>query len=230
MSLMLVKFQAQYRQSVDPALAERWDYDVRSHGEKNIKLQIAQAKRTATTLRKASQQFLNIRPEQELAIKAAASAMTALAKELVPMVAWAKAYKKFCEAEWQREQAEQLEAIAAARWGDDAAALQFEADLIEELSSADGKLAFAHWLHSRGEHTDVALPNIASCVDRLSEGRTLRERAAATVEQEKRQTDNKWSGMQGLHVICSWQTYEHYLAHRKVVAAKTKGILKGFTA
>jgi hypothetical protein len=230
MSATLIKFQSKYRASVDPVLAARWDYDVRRNGEKNIKLQIAHAKRTATTLGKAIQRFSNIRPEQELAIKAAASAMSALAKELLPMVSWAKAYKKFCDAEYQREAAEELEAIAAARWGHDTAAMQFEADLIQELSTLDGKLAVAHWLHSQGQHTDVALQNISSCVGRLSEGRTLRERVAATVLSEKRNADNKWPGMNGLNVICSWRTYEQYLAHRKDVAAKTTGILKGFAA
>ena len=230
MSAMLDKFQSKYRVSVDPLLATRWDYDARINGEKNIKLQIAHAKRTATTLDKAITKFSNIRPEQELAIKAAASAMRALVKEMTPMVAWAKAYKTFCEAQYQREKSEELEAIASARWGNDTAALQFEADLIRELFTSDGKLAFAQWLHSKGEHRDVALPNISSCMDRLYEGRTLREQVSATINNEKGRTDNKWPGMKGLTVICSWLTYERYLAHRKDVAATTTGILKGFAA
>lgn len=226
MSALLEKFQASYRVRVDPLLAGRWDYHVRRNGEKNIKLQIAQAKRTATTLNKAIAKFSNIRPEQELAIKAAASAMSALAKELLPLVAWPKAYKKFCDAEYQRGATQELEAIATARWGNDTVALQFEADLIQELSTTEGKLAFAQWLHSQGQHTDVALHNISSGVERLGDGRTLRERVAATVLNEKRNTDNRW----GSNVICSWRTYELYLAHRIDVAARTAGILKGFKA
>lgn len=230
MSAHLDKFNTLSRIKVDFALAQRWDYDVRSNGEKNIKLQIAQAKRTATTLQKAINQFSNIRPEQKLAIKAAASAMQALAKELLPMVAWAKAYKAFCEAEYKRERAVELEAIAQARWGSDPSALQFEVDLIQELNTDDGRLSFAQWLHSMGEHTDVALNNVRPCVDRILEGKTLRERMAATVNENKRSTDNKWSAIDGLKVICSWRIHERYLAHRKEIAAKTKGILKGFTA
>lgn len=124
MSAMLVKFQSMYRVSVAPALAQRWDYDVRDNGEKNIKLQIAQEKRSATTLHQASLQFCNIRPAQEQAIKAAA--------------------------------------------------LQFEADLIQELSSADARLAFAPWRHAQGRHTDVALQNISSCVRACSAWSDLR--------------------------------------------------------
>jgi len=42
------------------------------------------------------------------------------------------------------------------KYGPEGAKAQFEADLIQELSSADGRLAFAQWLHSKGQHTDVA--------------------------------------------------------------------------
>jgi hypothetical protein len=230
MSARLDKFIALSRIKVDPALAQRWDYDARTSGEKHIKQQISQAKRTATMLQKAITQFSNIRPEQELAMKAAASAMQTLAKELVPMVAWAKAYKEFCEAEYKRERAEELEAIAEARWGSDPSALQFEVDLIQELNTDEGRLSFAEWIHSINEHTDVTIKRIRPCFDRILDGKTLREGMAATVHENKRSTDNKWAAMDGLTVICSWQTHELYLAHRKEIAAKTKGILKGFSA
>lgn len=228
MSARLEKFKSIARIRVDPVLAERWDFDMRSRGEVTIKGQIAQARRTATTLRKASLQFSKIRPEHELAINAAVSAMVALAKELEPMVAFAKAYKAFCDQEYKRERAEELESIANARWGSDAQALQFEADLVLELGTNEGKLSFGQWLHSIGEHTDVPLANISCCIGQLENGATLRERMALTIETEKRSTDNKWPGRDGLRVICSWRTYERYLAHRKEVAQTASGILKAF--
>ena len=230
MSARLDKFTSQTRIRVDQSLAQRWDWDASSHGEKNIKTQITQARRTATTLRKAIGQFANIRPEHELAINAAASAMDALAKELTPMVAWAKAYKAFCTKEYERERQDELESLAQSRWGDDAVALQFEVDLILELNTEDGRLAFAQWLHSVAEHTDVAIQKISPCVDRILEGETLRERMAATVKEHIRDTDTKWNARDGLTVICSWRSYERYLAHRKDIAKKTNGILKGFAA
>lgn len=57
MSALLEKFQSSYRVRVDPLLAGRWDYDARRNGEKNIKLQIAQARRTAKMLRPARREF-----------------------------------------------------------------------------------------------------------------------------------------------------------------------------
>ena len=229
MSARLTKFMAQTRIKVDPALAERWDFDARSNGDHTIKQQIANAKRTATTLEKAIKQFSNIRPEQELALKAAASAMRSLAAELAPLAAWGKAYKAFCEGEYKRERSEALEAIAAARWGADTSALQFEADLVQELASQDGRLVFAQWLHSVGGHTDVALENISCCIGGLQAGGTLREQLAATIEQDLRATDNKWGAMRGLVAICGGRTYERYLAHRKDVAARTSAVLAGMS-
>ena len=147
------------------------------------------------------------------------------------LIPWAKSYKAFCEAEYKRERQEELESIAQTRWGSDAAAMQFEVDLIHEMNTDDGRLAFAQWLHSIGEHTDVDLKNVRPCVDRIElDGATMRERMAATVEQNRRSTDNKWGAREGVMVICAWRTHESYLAHRKDIAAKTKGILQGFTA
>lgn len=229
MSSRLTKFMMQTRIKVDPTLAERWDLDARCNGDHTIKQQIAQAKRTATALQKATAQFSNIRPEQELALKAAASAMRSLASELAPMAAWAKAYKAFCDAEYKRERLEALEAIAEARWGADENALQFEVNLVQELSTRDGKLAFAQWLHATGGHTDVALDNISCCIDGLKAGSSLREQLAATIDEDRRATDNKWSGMRGPAVICGWRTYERYLAHRKDVASRTSALLAGMS-
>ncbi len=227
MSKLLEKFQSTTRIRVDPGLAERWDLDVSYHGDTNIKLQIAQAKRTATTLKKALLQFSKIRPEQELAIRAASSAMATLASELAALLPWAKAYKAFCDAERIRENLEELEALATARWGDDTAAIQFEADLVQELGTPDGRLAFAQWLHARREHTYVPLSGISCCVERLGNGANLRMKLAHMVREERRTTNNEWGTQQGMRLIASFATYERYLAHRKEVASKTVDFLKG---
>lgn len=222
---MLQKFTAQTRIKVDPSLAERWEFDARRFGESPIKKQIAHAKRTATTLKKAREQFVKIRPEQELALKAAASAIDTLVLELVPLVPWAKAYREFCEAEYQHSRLQALEAIAFERWGTDTTALQFEANLAQELGSREGKHTFALWVHSIGQHKDVDLDRISSCVDGLKAGNSLRERMAATVEEEKRTTDNKWLGVGGLTVICGWSTYDRYLHHRRQIAGQADGVI-----
>lgn len=224
MSSRLAKFESISRIRVDPELAARWEYDARYNAELNIKVQVAHAKRTATTLKKALTQFKKIRPEQELALQAAASAMTSLAMELAPLVPWAKAYKTFCDAERARENIEELEALATARWGTDDAAVQFEADLVKELGTKEGRMAFAQWLHSRNEHTDVSLDGISSCIDRLGEGSTVRQKLAFRLREDRRATDNQW----GTRLIASFATYERYLAHRKEVAATALSILKSF--
>jgi hypothetical protein len=226
----LAKFQSTYKFRVDPELAARWDFDARSNGEKHIKVQIAQAKRTATALKKAAQQFSNIRPEQELAIRAAVSAMQALVSDLQPLVPWAKAYKAFCEEEYRLERDMQLEAMAQGRWGHDERALKFESDLVLELSTPDGKRTFAHWLHSTGSHTDVPLDRISSCIETNRSDALTRKGLAALIQEEWGRSDNKWVSRQGPNLICSWRTYELYLSHRKDIAAQTTGLLKDIAA
>jgi hypothetical protein len=228
MSSRLAKFASTSRIRVDPALAERWEFDAARYGEAPIKSQVAHAKRTATTLRNALTQFKQIRPEQEAALKAAASAMTSLATELAPLVPWAKAYQAFCVAEHARENIEELEALATARWGTDDAAVRFEADLVQELGTSEGRLAFAQWLHSRDEHTDVPLDGISSCIDRLGEGSTVRQKLAYRLREDRRATNNQWGTRQGMRLIASFAIYERYLAHRKDVAAEASSILKSF--
>lgn len=214
---------------VSRELVDRWESDIRHYGDTNIKAQVSHAKRTATTLSKAMGQFSHMSPEQELAIRAAASAMRSLAEDLAPLAKWAAKYKAFCDAERKREHAEDLERLAFERWGNDATAVQFEADLVHELGTKDGCLAFAEWLHSNGLHLDVPLEGISCCIERLGNGATLREKLADQIRENRRDSDNRWRTLHGERLIASFETYERYRAHRKDVAAKAAGILKSFT-
>ncbi len=232
MSDYLAKFQAATRRKADPELIRRWEFDAKYHGDKNIKVQLAGAKRTATSMAKAGKQFSNLRAEHELALRAAVSALEALVKELVPLSFWAKDYKVFCDAERKKEEAADLEAVAVARWGNDEKALQFEADLMSELGTPAGRLAFAIWVHSTGSYLVVSLSEISCTVNQLSHyGSTLRERAAETVKEGMRsRTPNQWSGMSGPTVICPWQDYEAYLSYRREMAKTTARIVQMATA
>jgi hypothetical protein len=95
----LARFQSSTWRKVDPELTRRWEWDARVHGDKNIKVQGASAKRAATTMMKMPDQFSNVKPEHELALKAAASALRAMAEELKTLAGWAKDYHAFCASE-----------------------------------------------------------------------------------------------------------------------------------
>ncbi len=228
MSDYLAKFQAITRRRADPELIRRWESSVRYYGDANIKIQLANAKRTSTSMTKAGKQFSNLRPEHELAINAAVSAMQALVRELEPLALWAKDYKVFCDAERKKEVAAELDAIAMARWGNDEGALQFEVDLIAELGTLEGRLAFAKWVHATGKYLDVAMTQITCTVNALNyHGSTVRERAANTVKEEMRSTTpNRWNDQRGPKIICPWQDYEAYVAYRREVAKTTARIVQ----
>ena len=228
MSDYLAKFQAKTRRRLDPELIRRWEWDARFHGDTKIKIQLANARRASTLKTKAGTQFSNLRPEHELAINAAVNAMHALVKELEPLALWAKDYKVFCDAEKKKEVAADLEAVAMARWGDDERALQFEVDLLVELGTPAGWLAFAKWVQATGKYLDVAITGISCTVNALNRhGSSIRERAANTVKEEMRSTTpNRWNDQSGPKVICPWQDYEAYVAYRREIAKTTALIVQ----
>lgn len=224
--------RARNRPSPDPEAIQRWEWDARWHGAKNIKKQLASAKRQATMLKASKEQFINLRAEHELALNAAASALRTLAAELELLAKWATEYHNFfCQARSADEEAG-LEAFAQARWGDDGQALQFEIDLIAELETQDGRLAFARWVQSLGNYAQLKIENIHCPVERLeSPSRTheyepklitLRAKAAWTIRraQSERGSPCTWEsyGGRGPSVTCAFSTYEQYFGFRKEVA------------
>ena len=115
-----------------------------------------------------------------------------------------------------------------ARWGNDEGALQFEVNLIAELGTQEGRLAFAKWVHATGKYLDVATTEISCTVNALNHhGSTIRERAAKTIKEEMRSTKpNMWTSMRGPTVICPWQDYEAYVAYRREIAQTTARIVQ----
>ena len=60
MSDLLARFQAQTRRKADSDLIRRWEWDARYHGDKNIKIQASNAKRSATQMQKIKEQFSSL--------------------------------------------------------------------------------------------------------------------------------------------------------------------------
>lgn len=232
------------RTSPDPEAIRRWEFEARWRGATAIKKQLAGAKRQATMLKATKEQFSNLRPDHELALNAAASALGALVVELEGLAKWATDYHAFfCRARSAEEEAA-LEAIASVRWGDDVPALQFEADLMAELGTQEGRLAFARWVQSKGDYAALKLENIHCPVERLEspsrahdyEPRvaTLRSKAAWTIQraQNERARPLTWGGNGGrdLSVCCGCSEYEAYLAFRKGVAMTAERVVNAASA
>jgi hypothetical protein len=226
MSDYLTQFQAKTRRKADAELIRRWEWDARCNGEKNIKIQIANAKRTATSLQKAHQQFSNLRPEHELAMNAAASAMRALAAELEPLAAWAKDYKAFCDVEYKKRRTAELEAIATQRWGADEAKFKFEYELIQELSSELGRMALGQWMHSRAIYPDTTQDCFFSPFSAGFSGASNQRILAAEKIEEARRISDRTLSRNEKYAHCSWLDYEAYLAYRRDMAKTMALIVK----
>lgn len=220
------------RRKVDLDLIERYEYEARYHGATNIKNELATAKRTATTLAKTSEQFRHLRPEQKLALDAAASAMRQLATDLTALTAWAKDYGAYCAAERVRADAAELEAFANNRWGTDPKALEFEADVIIELISQKTSDTFGHWMHSIGEHRDVKPEDFQAPFQNVYGTASHHDRKvlAKLIKGATDKAPHKWMGLHGMVYAYGWKDYERYLQHRKAAALTADKFLSGLHA
>lgn len=220
------------RRKVDPELIDRYEWEARYYGEKNIKNELSTARRTATSLAKAAAEFKHLRPEHKLALDAATSAMRKLAADLAELVGWAKAYGVFCAAARAAKEAEELAAFAEKRWGSDSKAMEFEADVIVELVAQNGGEAFGHWMHSIGQHLDVQ-PNEFSTPFQsvhVRESHNQRMALARVLRSAIDHPPNKWKGMRGMTYICGWKDYEMYLEHRKAAVVAANMLFVGLSA
>lgn len=224
MSTYLERFKT--RRKVNPELAQRYEHDASYYGDKNIKNELASAKRTATSLAKASAAFSYLRPEQKLALDAATSAMRSLARDLAELALWAKDYAAFCTAERERENIEVFEKLAEKRWSNDADALNFEAAVLNELQTNDGKHALGDWFHGRGMHKDVSRDDFSVSFDICPPNKNYSKRlnTAALLQGLVHTRPHKsnayaWNGK--WWYVAGWQDYEEYLAWRKTVAGDT---------
>ena len=235
MGLVMTGFKS--RRKVDPALIARYEWDARYNGEKNIRNEISTAKRTATILAKSSSQFKHLRPEHQLALDAAMSAMRKLAEDLTELCAWAKDYQIFCKAEFARERAATLEAFAQARWGNDNEAMLFEANLIQEVLTSQGREAFGHWMHSMGSQLDVKVEHFTACFDSLSsltrESPTNRKAVAQLIETASDRAYCQPSQFiaydKSTRYCFGLKDFENYLHHRKAAAASANEALRRYT-
>ncbi|TAM36949.1 MAG: hypothetical protein EPN61_15275 [Burkholderiaceae bacterium] len=220
------------RRKVDPDLIERYEWDARYNGDKNIKNELSTARRTATSLAKAAGQFSHLRPEHKLALDAATSTMRKLAADLAELAGWAKEYGAFCAAERAREESAVLEALAEKRWGGDLRAMEFEAEVITELVTRTGAEAFGQWMHSIGQHLDVKPEDFSLPFDNVhvTQSAKTRQVLANIVRSAVNNAPHKWSGMRGMNYAAGWKDYELYLEHRKAAASEAVKVLSGFTA
>jgi hypothetical protein len=218
------------RHKVNPELISRYEWDARFYGDKNIKNELACAKRTATTLAKSRAQFSHLKPEHKLALDAAASAMASLVADLTVVAAWAKDYGNFMEIERKREEVERLEAFAAQRWGADNAAVAFEIALIAELATDAGLEALGEWMHARGMQTDIRLEGFRTPRFGIKNQPPKNKlEAAESLLSIQNCSPHIGSTMAGSYYYCGTEDYELYLQYKKNSTVAMRNLINGLT-
>lgn len=230
---LLSRFQRQTRRKADPGLIENWEWRARWHGDQDVKKELSNVKRTATTMQRAKEQFSHLKPEHRLALDAAASAMRSLAAELEALAAWAREYRVFCHKAMVQAAAAELEAFAAERWPTEEA-FRFERDLVTELRGKAGQLEFGRWMHSIGRETHIEIANISCPVRNYGGSRpdaisieaatTERTKIALEIHHAK---DASRLPLRGTNwMVGTVADYEAYLVYRKEVAETSARILQ----
>ncbi len=232
------------RGTPSPELIQRWQSEAQWNGDTAIRKELASARRAVTLMQNTGKQFTNLKPQHQLALSAASSALVELAKELEELADWARQFHAFFASEFSAAAERELEAEAQARWADDAA-VQWESGLMQELGSDSGRAAFGRWMASRGTygHLGVAAENIHPPITRLEsparnkayEPRvtTLRARAAWTLGKARENHrgahtwESYWGGETRVSVSCSFTDYEAWVAYQ---ASETTRRLVGSAA
>lgn len=199
---------------------EAFESSARYYGDRDIKTAAAVARRTATSLRKASQPFAGMSEGDRAKLADAARVMTAYADELAAMARWAKGYHLHVQNQRHQERLRELDAFADARWGANTTAMRFETLLIESLRQREGKEAFAAWSHSEGRYSEVAMEDfdlLEAGFNPESQGFSERQQAAHSVQVMLNQSDDLSKSYRSDKLIfyIGRRSYEIYLAHMK---------------
>jgi len=229
MTNYLQKYAASTRQKVDMELADRFDFKMRREGDKPIRLQMAKARRAATTMKNLLDDFKDMPPKQMQELMNSAKTLRKLADDLEGLARFAKGYQSFYLAEIKREEDEELEAFALKRWGRENATAEFEWALIRDLETLDGRAELGQWMHGRGNHKSVGVENFHSPFHSAHDmhGTNKRREAAKAIRQAQSQ-HNQYTELSfnGVHCHVGMRDYESFLADRKAAASLTHNIVQ----
>ena len=149
-----------FRGKVNAELVEQYRSRASYYGAERPKKDAATARRAATTLKNSLDTFNSLKPEQCLALKAAANVLYTLAADLDGVTAWAKAYKVHCDAERLREQREAEDAIAEKLWAGDDAAMLSDVRELGELFSTPGRELMSEFLKQSKTFDGISLSSL----------------------------------------------------------------------
>lgn len=163
MTKVTAKTEFKYRGKVNQELASQYRSGAEFYGAERPKKDAATAKRAATTLKNYLESlYFPLKPEQCLALKAAASVLATLAADLDGVAAWAKSYKAHCDAERVRTKEEAEDALAEKLWAGDDALMLADARELVELFSAPGKELMGEFLKQSKTFEVMVMPDLDS--------------------------------------------------------------------
>ena len=204
---------------LDRELIDRWVFQVQMHGDAPVKAQIAHAKRTATSLVKAKNNFKNLSPAQLKQLSDTAAMMRDLAESLQPLALWAKRYKEFFDKTHISDQIESCDAFAQKRWNGDEVDFQLELELLMEANNTKTRSCVGDWFHLNKRYTNVSADQFFCSINvHIQEGQSVKERMRAVAHAflyDAIRSANSSLYADGLSVFVGEKDLDLYLAYRK---------------
>lgn len=225
----LQRYAATARIRVNMELAERFDWSMRTDGDKPIKQQMATARRAATTVATLLKDFTKLPESQAQQLRQSASILRALAESLEGLARFAKGYQAFYKAEQQREHEARLDKLISERWGGNIEAVEFEWNLIAELQFSEGRRALGMWMHSQGKYTDISADKFHGPFPNATLLGINKGREAANCLDQVKWNVHKYSEAR-FHCHVGTIDYEHYLSDRKAAAAQALTLMQKLTS
>ncbi len=218
--------ELQYRGRVNEELAGRYGWLVHNL-EKTVKDDAAAAHRTATQLRNTCERFERaLSDEQKLALKAAASAMGRLARELEELKPWSRAKVAHKKSESVAKAKFDEEVFAQERWRGDQAAMMAELGHARAFVGDEGKA----WLAEKYQVSRVLL--LGQDADLLTQSAAGDARAALVkflqgLRDSRSETEStpNWKGEVTTTRWAGWHDYCLFLTARTGADASARAAL-----
>lgn len=216
--------------SLPAELIERYQHHAQWHGDEQIKKDASSAERTATQLEKSVQQFGQLTSKDQRSLLAAASAMRALARNLVTLASWANKFKTHCDKVRKDDLVAKITKLATERWANKREQ-EFELALVDELFTKEGMKIYSDWVRSNGKHLHIAAENFAfsaynrrAAIDRNAGDLPAHLQHLIAIDESH---DFQHGGpSEGGYFYIARPQFEEYLKFRKTLAQHVNRILR----
>ena len=218
----------QFRPSVkaDPKLVQNYLSSAPYYGDALVKRDLGQHKRTLTGLRKVLSKPELLDSSTTIALTAAIGGLEVQIKKLQTTCEWANELKAHFELDKQRKAGCNSVHFQASRWGDNRDAMNFELDLVRELTTRSGLADFCTWLHANNILSNVPTSQFFGPFKVCQTGQHEDQALICALMDLQYKSGAMTKGPAESSYVFGWLDYCSYLQYRRHKQADVQAILR----